>query len=68
MSDDKKRKHERPLYIDMPFGEALGRFIGVDPKELPEKLKDAKQPKKRATKAKPRDPKVVKAEKTDRKS
>ena len=32
-------KRERPLGLDMPFGEALERFIGVDAAELPEKVK-----------------------------
>lgn len=31
-----KGPHEKPLGLDMSFGEALGRFIGVDPAELPE--------------------------------
>jgi hypothetical protein len=32
-------KREKPLGLDMPFGEALERFIGVDPAELPERIK-----------------------------
>lgn len=31
-----KGPNEKPLGLDMPFGEALNRFIGVDPTELPE--------------------------------
>ena len=29
-------KREKPLGLDIDFAEALQRFIGVDPKELPE--------------------------------
>ena len=47
MSDKKKKKNERPLYLDMPFGEALEKFIGVNPDDIP---------KKRAAKPKPRGP------------
>ena len=32
-------KREKPLTIDMPFKEALERFIGVGPAELPENVK-----------------------------
>lgn len=28
------RKLERPLYLDMPFDEALTRYIGTDPSEV----------------------------------
>lgn len=42
-------KREKPLGLDMPFGEALERFIGVDPAELPDnvKLRQKKPPPKR---------------------
>jgi len=42
-------KREKPLDLDMDFGEALERFIGVDPDELPEnvKLRQKKGPPKR---------------------
>jgi hypothetical protein len=42
-------KRERPLSLDMPFDEALERFIGTDPAELPEnvKLRQKKPPPKR---------------------
>ena len=30
------KKYEKKLYIDMPFDEALGRFVGTDPKEVRE--------------------------------
>lgn len=32
-------QREKPLGLDMPFGEALERFIGTDPDELPDKVK-----------------------------
>lgn len=42
---------EKPLALDMPFGEALERFVGVDPTQLPDnvKLKRKKPPPKRST-------------------
>ena len=42
-------KRERPLGLDMPFGEALERFIGVDPADLPDgvKLRPKRGPPKR---------------------
>lgn len=42
-------KREKPLGLDMPFGEALERFIGVDPADLPEnvKLRQKEGPPKR---------------------
>ncbi|CAM3196775.1 hypothetical protein SPAN111604_09930 [Sphingomonas antarctica] len=33
------RQRERPLGLDMPFNEALERFIGVKPEELPPEVK-----------------------------
>lgn len=41
-----KRKYEKPLYIEMPFEEALGRYAGTDPKELerPKKKTGDKKP------------------------
>ena len=32
-------QRERPFGLDMPFGEALERFIGVDPAQLPDAVK-----------------------------
>lgn len=32
-------KREKPLSLDKPFEEALERFIGTDPSELPDKVK-----------------------------
>lgn len=42
-------EREKPLALDMPFSEALERFIGVDPGELPDnvKLRQKKGPPKR---------------------
>lgn len=42
-------KREKALGLDMGFGEALERFIGVKPSELPDnvKLKRKKPPPKR---------------------
>lgn len=42
-------KREKPLALDMPFGEALERFIGTKPEELPDsvRLKRKKPPPKR---------------------
>lgn len=42
-------KREKPLGLDMPFGEALERFIQTDPAELPDnvKLRRKKPPPKR---------------------
>ena len=53
-------KREKPLGLDMPFSEALERFVGVDPGELPDsvKLRQKEGPPKRppgvAKKAAPR--------------
>lgn len=33
------KKHEKPLHLDMDFGEALDRFTGVDPDEMPDSIK-----------------------------
>lgn len=42
-------QREKPLALDMPFDEALERFIGTDPDELPDnvKLRKKKGPPKR---------------------
>ena len=42
-------KREKYLGLDLPFNEALARFIGVDPDELPAnvKLRQKKGPPKR---------------------
>lgn len=36
-------QRERPLGLDMPFDEALERFIGVKPDELPDAVKLARK-------------------------
>ena len=41
----KRRTYEERLHIDMPFGEALERFIGVDPKEVEANVAKAKKKK-----------------------
>jgi len=43
----KKRKYEEKLFIDMPFGEALERYAGVDPKEMHANIDKAKRRKKK---------------------
>lgn len=39
----KENAPEPPLHIDMPFDEALKRFILTDPEELEEKMKRPKK-------------------------
>ncbi len=43
------REYEKPLHIDMDFEEALERFTGVDPAEIPDNKK-LKRKKKGGTK------------------
>jgi hypothetical protein len=38
-------KRQKPLGLDMDFGEALERFAGVDPAELPERIRLGKKAK-----------------------
>jgi len=38
-----KRVYDDKMKLDMPFGEALERFIGVDPKEMQANIKKAKK-------------------------
>ena len=40
--NEKRRKTEPPLYIDMDTDEALARFIQTDPREADELAKQAK--------------------------
>lgn len=60
MNDPKQR--EKPLGLDMDPDEALERFLGVDPAELPDnvKLKKEKGPPKRSPRVgrKRSDPKI----------
>jgi hypothetical protein len=37
-----KGKREKPLGLDMPFDDALRRFIGTDPKEVAESIEREK--------------------------
>ena len=61
-----KRPYEDKLHIDMPFDEALERFIGTDPAEVAANIakdKAAKPPaarKQAAAAGKPDDQKVTK--------
>lgn len=47
MSDDDKRKHEPSLHLDMPFEEALARFVQTNPAQV-EPAAGKKAKKKRA--------------------
>jgi hypothetical protein len=47
---------EPPLGLDMPFDEALKRFIGTNPKEVEESIGRAKKKKPPGNKAKPKSP------------
>lgn len=38
-----KGQREKPLGLDMPFDEALERFIGTDPREVAESQARAKE-------------------------
>lgn len=42
-------KREKPLGLDMPFAEAMERFIGTKPEELPDnvRLRQKRPPPKR---------------------
>ena len=40
--------YQKPLHIDMPFGEALERFAGTDLGELPDSVKLRRKRKKAA--------------------
>jgi hypothetical protein len=40
-----KGEREKPLGLDMPFGEALARFIHTDPKEAQELAQKKRRPK-----------------------
>jgi hypothetical protein len=45
-----KKKHEKPLHLDMSFDEALKRFAQTDPRELdPPKPKRSKRKKRAST-------------------
>lgn len=38
-----KRTYDDKMRLDMPFGEAIERFAGVDPKEMHANIKRAKK-------------------------
>lgn len=59
-----KEGPEKPLWLDIPFGEALSRFIQADPAELPDsaRLVGAKVGKKGRARVRPA-PKPSKVEK-----
>jgi hypothetical protein len=43
-----KEKHDKPLFLDMPFKEALARYAQADPGEM-EEPKKKKKKRRRAT-------------------
>jgi hypothetical protein len=47
----KRRTYDDKLHIDMPFGEALERFIGVDPKQMHTNIAKSKKKKPPGEKA-----------------
>ena len=57
--NDEASKPERPLYLDMDFGEAMARFAQTKPEEVKpapgQKQKIARPPKKSGDKADPTD-------------
>ena len=40
-----KRKYDAPLYLEMPFGEALERFAGTKPEEVAAGIAKSKKAK-----------------------
>ena len=55
-----KGEREKPLGLDMGFDEALRRFIGTDPAELPDSIKLAGKAQKKGPPKRP--PKGAKEE------
>jgi hypothetical protein len=53
MTKKKGKTLEPPLGLDMPFDEALKRFIGTDPKEVEASIRRAKKKKPPGGKKKP---------------
>jgi hypothetical protein len=39
------RRYDDKLHLDMPFGEAVERFVGADPKQMHANIKRAKKKK-----------------------
>lgn len=58
MKKPKPKKYDDKLFIDMPFGEAIERFAGVDPAEMHANIEKAKK-KKKPPKGEPPGGKVV---------
>jgi hypothetical protein len=54
----KRKQYDDKLFLDMPFGEALGRFASVDPKEMHANIKAAKKKKPPGGKKPPSDGRV----------
>ena len=54
---ERKRKQEAPLFLDMDFEEALGRFARTDPKEVSESVERSKKKKPLGDKSTRRRPK-----------
>lgn len=50
-----KRVYDDKLHLDMPFGEALERFVGTDPKQMHANIKRAKKKKPPGGKIAPSD-------------
>jgi hypothetical protein len=51
----KKRQYDDKLHLNMPFGEALERFAGTDPKQMHANIKRAKKKKPPGGKKAPSD-------------
>lgn len=49
-------KREKPLGLDMDFGEALERFAGVDLGELPDSIKLGKKARQKKKDGSPEEP------------
>ncbi|MEX2128566.1 MAG: hypothetical protein WD871_10025 [Xanthobacteraceae bacterium] len=51
-----KRKYSSRLYLDMPFAEAVARFVGTDPRETDDNIQRSKQKKPPGGKKRKRKP------------
>jgi hypothetical protein len=45
MSAMRKKRYDDKLHLDMPFGEALERFVGTKPAEMHANIRKAKKKK-----------------------
>jgi hypothetical protein len=54
-----KRVYDDKMKLDMPFGEALDRFMRVDPKEMHANIKRAKKKRPPGGKKPPKGPPVA---------